>query len=415
MIIVEPDGDEPARSRAFAELVYRRLHHRADHLGVDANIELHPPSAQPPGTGLWRVTSVRARGVAEMAVSSFVPDRPPALPVGTRAAWHASILLRITGFILASARLEFRRVRGFWPKTRALLRPLWPGLFQVARTPFLYLFSLLYALFAFRAFRYVGTLAATFGVMLVAVFLLRAGYGEDAVASVTSWLYEFTERITLDKGLKPPVDYTFQVLAAGAITLLIGVVYAFVGLIQRVSKAAAHTTEWETSSQLALLVSPAYQAEFTAELTARIRQVNEAVRPDRTYVLATGPRALLCYTALTRLARADEPTTPVTLLTWDGTLVEGATYGLGNVWQLIPQRDWPRFAVQAPPGLTWRHLNARLNFMDDLRGSFNGPANEKLADIAQPAVSAPRRLAFTNRASAANLLAILMIDAAAAD
>jgi hypothetical protein len=262
---------------------------------------------------------------------------------------------------------------------------------------------MLYALFAFRVFRYMGTLAATGAIVAMMALLVSAGYGEDALAAVSRETYRISVRITGDVNAETlPVYVVYQVLATGVVTVFLAAIYTLVGTAQRA--ASGFTGRPEEHSELALLWSATYQAEFEAAVLERLRKVQQDFNPERTYVLAQGPAALLCYTALARQESGPAPSN-VTLLTWNGTLSEGATYGLGKVWMLIPRRDWPRFTLQSPANMTWWHLNARLNLMDDLREGLPGPGYERLADFKPPMIAVPRGLAVTNKSTVADILA----------
>lgn len=408
VILIATHGDEAAHARAFAELAFSKLQDQVAETGITAQLGIRPaaPGARPveaASGSAWELSVTRPQSVARSLVAALVPPPPPNVPAHRRLGWHASILFRVGRYVLLSAVLEFERVSGTWPKLRALLRPVWPGLFQVARVPFLYLFSMLYALFAFRVFRYMGTLAATGAIVAVMGLLVSAGYGEDAMAAVSRETYQVAVRIAGDASPEtPPANAVYEVLATGVITVFLGVVYALVSAVQ--SGARGFTGRPEQRSELALLSSATYQAEFEAALLERLRHVQQGFNPDRTYVLAEGPAALLCYTALARQGFGPLPSN-VTLLTWNGTLSEGAAYGLGKVWMLIPRRDWSRFSLQAPANLMWWHLNARLNLMDDLREVLPGPGHESLAEFKQPMIAVPPGLAVTNRSTVADILA----------
>jgi hypothetical protein len=411
VVLIEIHGDQAAHARGFAELAYVKLQDQVAQTGIAARLGVRPAAPGPLSAAAvpvsaWELSVTRPQSQVRSLVTALVPPPPPGVPVSRRIGWHASILFRVARFVLLGAVLEFRRVSGFGPKLRALLRPVWPGLFHVARVPFLYVFSMLYALFAFRVFRYMGTLAATGAIVAVMALLVSAGYGEDAMAAVSRETYQVAVRITGDVNAETlPVYVVYQVLATGVITVFLGVIYALVSGVQRAARAfTGSPTAWEEHSELALVSSATYQAEFEAALLERLRKVQQEFNPERTYVLAQGPAALLAYTALARQDRGPAPS-DVTLLTWNGTLSEGATYGLGKVWMLVPRRDWPRFSLQAPASLMWWHLNARLNLMDDLRTGFPGPDFERLAEFKQPMIDVPPGLAVTNKGTVADVLA----------
>ncbi len=411
IVLIEPEGDPLAHARSFSELLYAKVQDRIAGEGSSASVRVKVAGMTDSAVSSWEITVNRGRAEGWTVVTALVPPPPPRLSATRRAGWHLSILPRVTKFVFTSATLERRRVNGFGPKLRALLRPVWPGLGQIARVPVLYVYSFLYGFFAFRAFRYMGTLAATVAIVFAIALAVIAGWGEDTLTRGNHTIYDLALRLSGTKDSPgPPADYVYQVLAAGIVTALLTVLYTAVSLFQRLARGfTSRPSDWERSSELSLLLSPTCQAEFEASLAVKLEEVEKQFKPERIYVLASGPHALLSYAGLSR-ASGNAARTDVTLLTWNATLTEGASYGLEKVWMLIPRRDWPRFQVQAPKELMWWHLNARMNVVDGLHSSFTGPGMETLAEFRQPMLQSPPGLLFTNRGTVARIMGQIMLD-----
>ncbi len=279
--------------------------------------------------------------------------------------------------------------------------------------PFMYIFSASLAIIELRVFRYMGTVLITATVFGVIALLIYLGVGEAAFVEAVKGLQRFSASVTeqLDEPTIPEASL-FQVLAAGATSLFIGLVYTGISILKRIIGTFVNLEQDDSDrSDLTRLLSPTHGAEYEATLKARLVQIEKEQRPARIYVLSTGTNVMLTYRSLARIC-GDDIKTPVTMLTWKATMTEGVTYGMDKLWMILDAHDWSRFQLTAPRTLTWVHLGATWNLLDNFKHEFRSPEGDVLHAFAPQPHSSAKAMFFANRSTAASVLANVALDEA---
>lgn len=274
----------------------------------------------------------------------------------------------------------------WWIKSSWLLRifliPLYPIIFALLTIAIIFIFAVSSLLvwtpkvvFAAAGF-YLLSFASL--VVLVSLFFTGPGILTQLVKETNDLSSQIGQAVPGDS---PSPDTLFQVLFGAVAAIIVAGFITSIALVKVIFVWLTRDRPYSSrvSRERAFLLQPLYAASCQSILSHYASSIQDNSRsPKNTIIVAEGVDALIAYEYMARVQSSGQQTT---LVSFAGGFNSPIIASFALIWQIIDQREWPRFNIPLLDKSSWIRIESWSTHLFSSSSVWSGPNRELLARV----------------------------------